>query len=83
MFEFVSSSEDFILLKWDDDEGSARDMEIAIWARTGDSLSLWRMAENVSIHVSTFIVYNEMHLQRWSPDLGSVTITVRWVAPGA
>lgn len=48
-----------MMLKWDDDEGSARDITIDIFSVSNGVVSLWGMGANVSIHRSTPIAYNE------------------------
>lgn len=66
MYSFRSTRQAAVLLKWDEDEGSARDMAIIIWRVSTAGLSVWGIGNTVSIHnSSTSVAYTEIHVQRW------------------
>lgn len=49
LFPFTSTSDSDVLIKWDDDEGTAREVTIVIWEETvPDEIGIWGQATSVS-----------------------------------
>lgn len=67
LFPFFSTSTAPVLLKWDDDEGAARNMLMVLYEVASNGLVVRSVGEIVSIHRSTSIAFNEMHVNRWCP----------------